>query len=94
MLSERDFRRLFTTRLISQAGDGIFYTPSSGIWQTVWMEPVAAAHGSPAAHGHATGAPGHHIAAASSSSAAAAPSAPVAPNDTATLKGRTVHTQL
>ncbi|HZE32564.1 MAG TPA: glycoside hydrolase family 2, partial [Actinoallomurus sp.] len=27
-----------------QAGDGIFYTPSSGIWQTVWMEPVAAAH--------------------------------------------------
>ncbi|MGW4063653.1 LamG-like jellyroll fold domain-containing protein [Amycolatopsis sp. NPDC004747] len=22
-------------------GDGIFYTPSSGIWQTVWMEPVA-----------------------------------------------------
>ncbi|WP_410644106.1 LamG-like jellyroll fold domain-containing protein [Amycolatopsis sp. lyj-346] len=25
-------------------GDGIFYTPSSGIWQTVWMEPVAAAH--------------------------------------------------
>jgi hypothetical protein len=26
-----------------QPGDGIFYTPSSGIWQTVWMEPVAAA---------------------------------------------------
>jgi hypothetical protein len=26
------------------AGDGIFYTPSSGIWQTVWMEPVNAAH--------------------------------------------------
>lgn len=25
-------------------GDGIFYTPSSGIWQTVWMEPVSAAH--------------------------------------------------
>jgi hypothetical protein len=23
---------------------GIFYTPSSGIWQTVWMEPVAPAH--------------------------------------------------
>jgi hypothetical protein len=23
---------------------GIFYTPSSGIWQTVWMEPVAASH--------------------------------------------------
>ena len=23
---------------------GIFYTPSSGIWQTVWMEPVSAAH--------------------------------------------------
>ncbi|MET8133037.1 PA14 domain-containing protein [Streptomyces sp. NPDC005251] len=23
---------------------GIWYTPSSGIWQTVWMEPVAAAH--------------------------------------------------
>ncbi|MGV9360565.1 LamG-like jellyroll fold domain-containing protein [Amycolatopsis sp. NPDC003731] len=26
-----------------QPGDGIFYTPSSGIWQTVWMEPVASA---------------------------------------------------
>ncbi|MTD57547.1 LamG-like jellyroll fold domain-containing protein [Amycolatopsis pithecellobii] len=25
-------------------GDGIFYTPSSGIWQTVWLEPVAPAH--------------------------------------------------
>ncbi|HEV7976933.1 LamG-like jellyroll fold domain-containing protein [Amycolatopsis sp.] len=24
-------------------GDGIFYTPSSGIWQTVWMEPTASA---------------------------------------------------
>ncbi|NGO71664.1 glycoside hydrolase family 2 [Streptomyces sp. SB3404] len=24
--------------------EGIWYTPSSGIWQTVWMEPVAAAH--------------------------------------------------
>jgi hypothetical protein len=23
---------------------GIFYTPTSGIWQTVWMEPVAPAH--------------------------------------------------
>jgi hypothetical protein len=23
---------------------GIFYTGSSGIWQTVWLEPVAAAH--------------------------------------------------
>jgi hypothetical protein len=23
---------------------GIFYTPASGIWQSVWMEPVAAAH--------------------------------------------------
>ena len=23
---------------------GIWYTPSSGIWQTVWMEPVAADH--------------------------------------------------
>ncbi|WP_374568113.1 AbfB domain-containing protein [Ideonella sp.] len=23
---------------------GIFYTPSSGIWQTVWLEPVAVAH--------------------------------------------------
>jgi hypothetical protein len=23
---------------------GIFYTPSSGIWQTVWLEPVAPAH--------------------------------------------------
>jgi hypothetical protein len=26
------------------SGDGIFYTPSSGIWQTVWMEPVSAAY--------------------------------------------------
>ncbi|GAA1367140.1 PA14 domain-containing protein [Streptomyces beijiangensis] len=25
---------------------GIWYTPSSGIWQTVWMEPVAADHAS------------------------------------------------
>lgn len=25
---------------------GIFYTPSSGIWQTVWMEPVPADHAS------------------------------------------------
>jgi hypothetical protein len=25
-------------------GNGIFYTPSSGIWQTVWMEPTAPAH--------------------------------------------------
>ncbi|WP_020666339.1 AbfB domain-containing protein [Amycolatopsis nigrescens] len=24
--------------------DRIFYTPSSGIWQTVWLEPTAAAH--------------------------------------------------
>ena len=24
-------------------GDGIFYTPTSGIWQTVWLEPVASA---------------------------------------------------
>ena len=23
---------------------GIFYTPSSGIWQTVWLEPVTKAH--------------------------------------------------
>jgi beta-galactosidase/beta-glucuronidase len=23
---------------------GIYYTPSTGIWQTVWIEPVAAAH--------------------------------------------------
>ena len=23
---------------------GIWYTPSSGIWQTVWMEPVATDH--------------------------------------------------
>jgi hypothetical protein len=23
---------------------GIFYTPSSGIWQTVWLEPVSSAH--------------------------------------------------
>lgn len=27
----------------SQNPSGIFYTPASGIWQTVWMEPVAAA---------------------------------------------------
>ncbi|OXM64821.1 LamG-like jellyroll fold domain-containing protein [Amycolatopsis vastitatis] len=27
-----------------QPGDGIFYTPTSGIWQTVWLEPVAPAH--------------------------------------------------
>ncbi|WEH38456.1 AbfB domain-containing protein [Streptomyces sp. AM 2-1-1] len=26
------------------AGGGIFYTAASGIWQTVWLEPVAAAH--------------------------------------------------
>jgi hypothetical protein len=26
------------------APGGIFYTGSSGIWQTVWLEPVAAAH--------------------------------------------------
>lgn len=26
------------------ADDGIFYTPTSGIWQTVWMEPVTPAH--------------------------------------------------
>ncbi|MFF0147357.1 glycosyl hydrolase family 2 [Amycolatopsis sulphurea] len=25
-------------------GDGIFYTPASGIWQTVWLEPVTPAH--------------------------------------------------
>ncbi|PKV91539.1 glycosyl hydrolase family 2 [Amycolatopsis echigonensis] len=25
-------------------GDGIFYTPTSGIWQTVWMEPVTPAY--------------------------------------------------
>jgi hypothetical protein len=24
--------------------NGIWYTPTSGIWQTVWLEPVAAAH--------------------------------------------------
>jgi Glycosyl hydrolases family 2, sugar binding domain/Glycosyl hydrolases family 2/Glycosyl hydrolases family 2, TIM barrel domain len=24
--------------------EGIWYTPSSGIWQTVWLEPVAATH--------------------------------------------------
>src|SRR5690606_24269625 len=24
--------------------EGLFYTGSSGIWQTVWMEPVRAAH--------------------------------------------------
>ena len=27
-----------------QTGGGIFYTPTSGIWQTVWLEPTAAAH--------------------------------------------------
>ncbi|WP_041998352.1 AbfB domain-containing protein [Streptomyces sp. AcH 505] len=26
------------------SGGGIFYTAASGIWQTVWLEPVAAAH--------------------------------------------------
>ncbi|MFJ4699941.1 AbfB domain-containing protein [Streptomyces sp. NPDC088768] len=26
------------------AGGGIFYTSASGIWQTVWLEPVAPAH--------------------------------------------------
>ncbi|NEE37787.1 glycoside hydrolase family 2, partial [Streptomyces sp. SID7982] len=25
-------------------GGGIFYTAASGIWQTVWLEPVASAH--------------------------------------------------
>ena len=25
-------------------GTGIWYTPASGIWQTVWLEPVPAAH--------------------------------------------------
>ena len=24
--------------------NGIWYTPTSGIWQTVWLEPVSAAH--------------------------------------------------
>lgn len=27
----------------SRRPEGIFYTPASGIWQTVWLEPVAAA---------------------------------------------------
>ena len=27
-----------------RAPSGIWYTPSSGIWQTVWLEPVAGAH--------------------------------------------------
>ena len=27
-----------------RAPPGIFYTGASGIWQTVWMEPVRAAH--------------------------------------------------
>ena len=27
-----------------QQPGGIYYTPSSGIWQTVWIEPVATAH--------------------------------------------------
>ncbi len=28
----------------TQTPGGIFYTPTSGIWQTVWLEPVAAPH--------------------------------------------------
>ena len=36
---------------------GIWYTPTSGIWQTVWLEPVSAAHIDGAedhsGHGHA-----------------------------------------
>src|ERR1700690_1985377 len=46
VLSERDFRRLFTTRLISQAGDGI-YTAGFGAYvffsATTYPNPAAAA---------------------------------------------------
>ena len=46
VLSERDFRRLFTTRLISQAGDGI-YTAGFGAYvffsATTYPDPAAAA---------------------------------------------------
>src|SRR6202142_1246601 len=46
VLSERDFRRLFTTRLISQAGDG-FYTAGFGAYvffsATTYPNPGAAA---------------------------------------------------
>src|SRR6266542_3727069 len=27
-----------------ERGESIFYTPTTGIWQTVWLEPVPAAH--------------------------------------------------
>ncbi|MFI5756274.1 AbfB domain-containing protein [Streptomyces sp. NPDC051569] len=30
--------------VLPHTGGGIFYTAASGIWQTVWLEPVAAAH--------------------------------------------------
>ncbi|HEY1672545.1 MAG TPA: MFS transporter, partial [Streptosporangiaceae bacterium] len=46
VLSEQDFRRLFTTRLISQAGDGI-YTAGFGAYvffsATTYPDPAAAA---------------------------------------------------
>jgi hypothetical protein len=46
VLSERGFRRLFTTRLISQAGDGI-YTSGFGAYvffsATTYPDPAAAA---------------------------------------------------
>ena len=46
VLSERDFRRLFTTRLISQAGDGV-YTSGFGAYvffsATTYPNPAAAA---------------------------------------------------
>lgn len=57
----------------SNTPQGIVYTGSSGIWQTVWMEPVAPAHvdrldvtpevgsGSFALTAHTTGAPDHRI---------------------------------
>jgi MFS family permease len=40
VLSEQDFRRLFTTRLISQAGDGIY---TAGFSATTYPNPAAAA---------------------------------------------------
>ncbi|MFK0191592.1 AbfB domain-containing protein [Kitasatospora sp. NPDC090308] len=33
-----------TNGVLPHSGGGIFYTAASGIWQTVWLEPVAAAH--------------------------------------------------
>ncbi len=33
-----------SSQVTPHAGGGIFYTAASGIWQTVWLEPTAAAH--------------------------------------------------